>query len=93
MALKLILQIFFILLVASQWTAFAFQPQNNENYVDNLVSHVRTGQGAPRTSGVVVPALAPARNKFTHLNKYLTIKKAHSNVATQSVSQRDPCSA
>lgn len=90
MALKLILQIFFILLVASQWTAFAFQPQNNENYVDNLVSHVRTGQGAPRTSGVLVPALAPARNKFTHLNKYLTIKKAHSNVATQSVSKGIP---
>ncbi len=88
MALKLIFQIFLILLVGSH--TFAFQPQNNENYLNNVASLVRNGKGVPQISGVVVPALAPARNKFTHLHKSLTTPKAYSNIATRSVSNGIP---
>ncbi|MCX5871825.1 MAG: serine hydrolase [Deltaproteobacteria bacterium] len=57
-------------------TAFGFEPQANSNYVDNLVSRVTKGQGAPQVSPTVVHANAPNPNRAAPRHRPLLIKNA-----------------
>ncbi|MGC8604970.1 MAG: hypothetical protein ACP5VS_14975, partial [Desulfomonilaceae bacterium] len=54
---------------------FAFQPQSDQNYVDGLVTQVRQGKLAPKTSAIVIQAHAPAHNRLSPVHKSLPLKR------------------
>ena len=69
-------------LILAPCSAFAFQPQSNQNYVNNFVTNVRGGKRAPQVSSNVIQAHAPAHAKFIQPHKPLLLRKASSNTPT-----------
>ncbi len=73
-------------LIVAPCSAFAFQPQSSQNYVNNFVKDTRGNKRAPQASSNVVKAYAPSRAKFIQPNKPLLLRKASSSILAPTVS-------